>query len=331
MLDAYERWLRNEGYDDGTVAAQLYRVSRVEEHYGNLDIHYNSDKLSVLIDALRYSSEDERRGRPNHTLIPFDGVVRTNLASYRNAVQRYRKFCESPGMGDDLGGAVRATARKGAARPTVENPRTLADFGLDGLAPLESILAGSQYKTASQAVASLTLFSHPETVQQTGGHALFPTVRGPRQVGQFAEVAGRKIMFDDNKSATDAFLWANGISRRGRDTQFNHVYSASENPDAYTALPNLCMTPAFIAKLTDTSAGIRDLLRFRSFDLYQWIPAGVDRPERPNEYDHLEWAPPLEPIKDVRLALIEAMARKPKDRTVLAVREIGWLFGSAVV
>ena len=133
-------------------------------------------------------------------------------------------------------------------------------------------------------------------------------------------------MWDDNKSPTDAFLWANGLPKRGHDTQFNHIYADSDNADIYTALPNLCMTPAFLAKLTDTSRGIKHLLKYHVFSLYDWVPSGVDPPERPPEYDDLEWATPLPAITDVRAAIAHAMSTKAKDRTVLAARELGWLF-----
>jgi hypothetical protein len=89
------------------------------------------------------------------------------------------------------------------------------------------------------------------------------------------------------------------------------------------------MTPAFIAKLTDTSEDVRNLLRYRSYQLYQWTPAGHGAPGRPEEYEALEWAAPLPPIDDVRAAIITAMSSKQKDRTVLAARKLGWLFGDA--
>ena len=327
MRPEYRSWLRRIGYGDGTVATQLYRVERVEEHHGDLDHHFAFDRLASIIDTLRYSSEDERQGKPNPTLIPFDGVVRTNLASYRNAICRYRTFLMSP-QEEDASGSIfdRPAPCRPGAKPKVEHPRTFAEFDFDGLASFQSMVANSQYVTIAQAIASLTSFSHPDTVRQTGGRAIFPSIRAPRRVGEIAEVGGRRVLLDDNKSATDAFLWANRISRRGRDTQFNHIYAKSSDPDAYTALPNICMTPAFIAKSTDTNDEIKALIRFRSYDLYDWLPSDTERPLRPINYDNLEWAPPLEPVDDVRRAIEEAMRRKPKDRTVRSAMELGWLF-----
>ncbi|WP_374469145.1 hypothetical protein [Phenylobacterium sp.] len=345
MRRNYEQWLRRQGYGENTIISQLHRSGRVEEHYGDLDGHYERDRCRSLIEALTYSTEDERRGRPNPTKIPFVGNIRNNLASYKSSVLWYRRYRDgdgdaavdpTPAAADEEPQASRplpprpAPRRPGLLEPRT-GPRTLVDFQLDGRAALEAIIAASQYRTIAQAVASLTLFSHPLTVRQTDGRALFPSIRNPRRVGQIDVHESRRVLLDDNRSPTSAFLWANGLSRRGPDTQFNHVYAASLDVDAYTALPNLCMTPAFIAKLTDTSEEVRRLLRYRSYQLYQWVPAGHEPPGRPDEYEALEWAAPLPAVDDVKATVLAAMARKPKDRTVLAAKELGWLFEPTAV
>lgn len=94
MRPDYRDWLTAQKYDPGTVAAQLYRVERVEKVYGNLDDRYRDGTLQNVIDELIYSSSDERSGRPNPSKIQFEGNIRNNLASYRNAVARYRTFLE---------------------------------------------------------------------------------------------------------------------------------------------------------------------------------------------------------------------------------------------
>jgi endonuclease len=88
----YEQWLKTQGYEPGTIAAQMYRAGRVETYYGNLDEQYAKDHLEALIQSLRYTAEDRRQGRPNPTKIPFEGNAHNNLASYRDAVKRYRTF-----------------------------------------------------------------------------------------------------------------------------------------------------------------------------------------------------------------------------------------------
>jgi hypothetical protein len=73
----------------------------VEDHYGDLEQHYRSDRLQSVIAALRYTSDDERRGRPNPSKIPFEGNIRNNLASYRFAIESYRRFLDSQSVTSD--------------------------------------------------------------------------------------------------------------------------------------------------------------------------------------------------------------------------------------
>jgi hypothetical protein len=173
------------------VTAQLHRVGRVESYFGDLDRHFSADRLKGVLEGLRYSTEDERRARPNPTRIPINGNLRNNLASYRNAVALYRKFREVAGLAtpnNSIDAAVsgeaaeprlivprpvraslvRAPARAGAISPTpAEHARTLAEFGFNGEAALTALIAASRYRTIAQAVASLSVFSHPRTVAQT--------------------------------------------------------------------------------------------------------------------------------------------------------------------
>lgn len=338
MRKGYPDWLRAQGYGEGTITAQSHRVSRVETHHGDLDAAYDGDRCRALIQTLTYSTEDSRHGRPNPSLIPFVGDIRNNLASYKSSVLWYVRFRDmetSDGMHEAAEPSLATLARtpRSRERPEVRTKppstaRTLIDFDLDGRAAFEALIEASRYGAIAQAVASLALFSHPATVRQTDGKAIFHTIRDQRHVGERGQIDGRSVLLDDNKSPTDAFLWANGLARRGRDVQFNHVYAASRDPDSYTSLANICMTPAFIAKLTDTSASVRALLRFRSYQLYGWTPKNVDPPARPEEYESLEWAAPLPAVSDIRAVIERAMATKPKDRTVVAAAEMGWLFGA---
>ena len=132
-------------------------------------------------------------------------------------------------------------------------------------------------------------------------------------------------MTDDNRSPTDAFRWANGLGTRLRDIQLNHIYSASRDPEAYTSLANLVMTPAFLAKLTDTNTEVQALLKWRAYDLYGWMAAGHEKPERPEGYAALAWAAPLPAVTDLAIRIETALQRTPKSRTTMAARSLGWL------
>jgi hypothetical protein len=107
----------------------------------------------------------------------------------------------------------------------------------------------------------------------------------------------RHILRDDNTSPTLAFLWASGRTK-GPDVQHNHVWNDSANPDAYTALWNICATPAFLAKTTDGSnhPDVVAALRYRAWDLYRCRAAGHAEPTKPAGYDELVWAPHPPPV-----------------------------------
>jgi hypothetical protein len=96
--DDYRHWLQEQKYQERTVDVQIYRAKRVEEFYGNLDEHFVKDRLSEVINALRYTADDKRHAKPNPSLIPFTGDTQRNLQDYRNAVERYLKFCETSAL-----------------------------------------------------------------------------------------------------------------------------------------------------------------------------------------------------------------------------------------
>jgi endonuclease len=90
--EGYRQWLETQKYQANTISAQLFRAARVEECHGDLDKHYAQDQMMGLIELLRYSKDDERHNHPNPSKIPFDGDIRSNLASYRDAIKRYKRF-----------------------------------------------------------------------------------------------------------------------------------------------------------------------------------------------------------------------------------------------
>ena len=199
---------------------------------------------------------------------------------------------------------------------------------LDGTAALAAVIERAGWSTVAAAVAAHAVFLDPATVAQAGGRAIVPSVRNMghrRQLGQLPD--GRRVLFDDNASPTDAFLWAaNRI--KGPDVQFNHVWPGPSDPDAYTALWNLCCTPAFLAKATDSDPGVQAVLRYRSWELYGCRPAGTPEPIRPRGYETLRWHPSPPPVVDLEAAFRKRMRAAPGRGLVLAARSIGWAFSS---
>lgn len=222
------------------------------------------------------------------------------------------------------GRSDRAASRVGGVRARGLEPV------LDGLDALERLVRKAGHSSVLAAVAANTLFLHPETVRQTDGQPLFWTIRDPvnrRSVGTLPD--GRRVYLDDNQSPTLAFLWSAGRAK-GRDIQFNHVWSRSGDPLSYTALWNLCVTPSFLAKTTDgsNSLDVQAALRRRSHDLFGFKPADQPIPEPPPGYETLAWKlPPPPAVPDLGAVLRDRLATNQGSSPAASAREFGWLFG----
>lgn len=199
---------------------------------------------------------------------------------------------------------------------------------LDGTVALERLAVQAGWPDLVALVASHTVFLHPDTVSQTAGQAVFPVVRDPMRRGQLGQLPdGQPVVFDDNSTPTDVFLWA-ADRIKGPDVQFNHVWNRSLEPGCYTALWNLCCTPAFLAKTSDTHPLVIAALQYRAYDLYGALPDGVEPPDRPDGYEHVEWAESPPPLGNLERQFRTRMERAPGRRGALAARELGWLYSN---
>ena len=162
-------------------------------------------------------------------------------------------------------------------------PRTFADFGC-GLDALEQLVRQSEWGSVEQAVASLAVFASPAVIAEIGHGPVFRSIRGQPRGAIENE---RRIMRDDNFTPTKAFQWATGFS--GREVQYNHLYGRADDQERYTAVANICVTPIFLAKLTDKHCA--SILRYRAYDSYGYEPDGAL--EMPPGYRDLDWAAPV--------------------------------------
>ncbi|WP_420638998.1 hypothetical protein [Candidatus Poriferisocius sp.] len=196
----------------------------------------------------------------------------------------------------------------------------------DGAKLLDEVLAGAGYRSVEAAVAAHTIFLDPATVEQSEGKAIFPVVRDATRRDEIAELPPHgTVLYDDNTTPTRVFLWA-AQRKKGPDVQFNHVWPTSKDPHSYTALWNVCCTPAFLAKTTDTHPVVRDMIRYRSWDLYGMIPDGEGAPLKPEGYDELVWADAPPAVENLEELFRKRLASAPKSRPARAARVIGWAF-----
>ena len=197
----------------------------------------------------------------------------------------------------------------------------------DGREELRQVLYDAGLKSVSAAVAKYTLFLHPETVKQSKNRNLFRAIRDFPNRGRILPYNDEigKIVADDNNAPANTFRWMiPGFSYK--DVQFNHIYQDSKNVELYTCMANLCVTPSFLAKLTDVDDAIVSLLKYRVYDLHGFCPAGESIPQKPEGYAALEWHKFPEPIGSIEKIFRKKLASNAKSRTALSAREIGWLF-----
>ncbi len=93
MKDSYANWLQAQGYSENSCASRQANVRTVERAYGeDLDDIHARGGLRALVEHLVYSSEDQRRKRPNPSRVAIQGDIRTGLATLKAGVMLYAKF-----------------------------------------------------------------------------------------------------------------------------------------------------------------------------------------------------------------------------------------------
>ena len=198
----------------------------------------------------------------------------------------------------------------------------------DGRLALEEFAKRAGWPSLLAAFAEHKVFLHSDTVKQAGVDPIFPVIRDPTRRGQIVDVPGAgRMLLDDNTSLTKAFLWA-ADREKGPDVQFNHVWRQSDDVPYYTALWNLCCTPAFLAKACDTHPVITEALRYRAEHLYGHRPQGVAPARKPDAYEELNWAPSPPQLSDLQAAFRARLNAAPMARPAIAAREIGWRFSN---
>ncbi|MPR10155.1 hypothetical protein [Microvirga tunisiensis] len=210
--------------------------------------------------------------------------------------------------------------------------RSLHDFDFDGLLVLRETLAKSEWGSIEQALASLTIFAHPNAVRAVGERAVFRNIRGTR--GTIVDHAIGKVLADDNAGPAHAFQFSTSFDP-GAHLQLNHIYAVSKCPLTFTDLRNLCYTPAFLAKVTDCQKKmlpkdhLGHLLRYRSYELFGYTGPERQEPALPAGYRDLEWADQVG--ADASRTMIEDrvrdwLRRNKKNRLTKSIRLCGWTF-----
>ena len=78
--------------DEGSAENRVSNAQKVEIAFGDLDAHYDHDKLHDLLEMMKYSKEDEASFKLLPKGLVIDGDFYTGMATLRQAIQRYIEF-----------------------------------------------------------------------------------------------------------------------------------------------------------------------------------------------------------------------------------------------
>ena len=94
--DEFESWMRRTKiFNERTIKSRISNVKNIDRFYGPLTEQWKKDNFNQLLSELEYTKTDKASGRPNPSLIPIDGDIYDGLATYKSALNLYRKFFSS--------------------------------------------------------------------------------------------------------------------------------------------------------------------------------------------------------------------------------------------
>jgi hypothetical protein len=147
-------------------------------------------------------------------------------------------------------------------------------------------------------VAAAALWVHPHIhrrlVKETGSATWFPNTRRTSPTNERRGQLIGGILLDDNTFANNAIKLAIAGSRDefvGFETC--HIWENScYDEHCHTALANLVLLPRSLASLSDHCKEVSAVLKYRSWELYQWHPPTDSPPLQPESYpkEHI-WRP----------------------------------------
>lgn len=153
------------------------------------------------------------------------------------------------------------------------------------------LLGEASVRLVSDWFAATSLWTCPEVARAVP--LVFPKTRRLHSGEPFRSEVNGLIVWR-NEPAAAAFWKAYGVSLGGnsprsyKNAEISHVYEESaHHPEHYTRLANLVAVPRALVSLSEW-APVRDLLKWKSWDLYGYSGPTGQSPTRPG-YVPAEW------------------------------------------
>lgn len=104
---------------------------------------------------------------------------------------------------------------------------------------------------------------------------------------------GNGIWHDDNTRANYAIKKAIneglGLECKFQGYESCHVWDFPGDTRYYTSIMNLVLIPRAIAGMSDHSDYVKEVLRYRVYELFGFVPGNTPVPSKPKNYDKLVW------------------------------------------
>ncbi len=180
---------------------------------------------------------------------------------------------------------------------------------------LHALMGSDGVRLVSNWIAASSLWTNPDVYR--GIQVIYPQTRRLSGKEVFrSQISGLTVW--RNEPAKDAFWTAYGVSMGGTSPReydrahLCHIYEQSaHHPEHYTNLGNLVVVPDALDSFTEWSP-VRNLLKWRSFELYSYRgPAGVS-PSRPS-YVPTTWPGVKELDSEQVAATVERLARMRRE------------------
>ena len=113
--EEFKHWWRNQRPRQD-MSDIISRCNRIEDYEGDLDGHFDEDRMAGLFERLKYSKTDKRnKERPRHNIPIRDGADEyEGTATLRTAARRYKEFRE-------------CLARQGAEKRRIQSGHSTQD------------------------------------------------------------------------------------------------------------------------------------------------------------------------------------------------------------
>lgn len=141
-------------------------------------------------------------------------------------------------------------------------------------------------------IAETSLWASPDDVKEliriTGSSTRFPYTRRKKNSEVKGEIING-IRLDDNTYANSAIKEILGFKGKSKKNIENmntcHIYDEScYNEEYHTKIENLVLIPKAIAQLSDHYDKVKEVLKYRSYELYGWYLPSEGIPNKPEKY-----------------------------------------------